>query len=69
MKVGLCTYIVVCALIPVLEREKQVDFCEFEAIMVYIASSRLVRLNNETLLQTNKHTDNQTTNEPERKWW
>ena len=54
LKLGLRTRVLVCALISVLKRQKQVDFWEFEASMVYKASSRLDRLYNGTLLQTNK---------------
>lgn len=66
LKLGLCTCIVVCALIPVLKRQKQVGFCELEASVVYIASSRQDKLHNETLLQINQHThrDKQTTKQP-----
>lgn len=73
VKLGLCTCIVVCALIPVLKRQKQVGFCELKASVVYIVSSRQDKLHNETLLQTNQHThtqtDNQPTSEPERTLW
>lgn len=35
-----CSPVVVLALIPELQRQKQVDFCEFQANLVYKLSSR-----------------------------
>jgi hypothetical protein len=40
-------------LIPAVERQRQMDLCEFEASLVYIESSRTARrLHSDTLSQT-----------------
>lgn len=69
VNLGLCTRIMVCALISVLKRQKWVGFCELEASVVHIASSRQDRLHNEDPIankQTHRQPDNQPTSEPER---
>ena len=46
------------SLIPVLRRQRQADFCEFEASLIYRVSSRTVRA---TLCERNSVLKNQNT--------
>jgi hypothetical protein len=45
-------------LISALRRQKQVGLCEFEASMVYKASSRIARATQSLLKKQNKQTNN-----------
>ena len=48
-------------LFPALGRLRQADLCKFEASLVYRGSFRTVRASKETLSQTNKQKNKQTT--------
>ena len=57
---------VVYSVIPALERQRQVDFCEFEASLVYKASSRIAKATQRNPVSKNKQTNKQTNKNPHR---
>ena len=44
-------------LIPALRRQRQVDFCEFEAILVHRVSSRTARAIQRNTVSKSRHTN------------
>jgi hypothetical protein len=53
--------------LPELQRQRQVDLCEFEASLVYRVSSRISRDTQRNSVSTNKQTNKQQQNNNKRK--